>query len=317
VTATIESPPDVTSSGQFPPDPPPPRRLRRSGRASGPPAPRPPLSAWRILFAVAWLGLCALALWAVFYVLVITDMQHARSQHELYAGFREQLALATAPVGGMIPAGKPVAVITIPAAGLHGEVVVEGTRAGDLRAGPGHVRTTPLPGQPGVSLVYGRAVSFGGPFARIAQLPAGSPITVSTDQGTFHYEVRAVRHAGDAWTLPPTGGADLTLVTADGGWTPNRVVYVDAVLNGRPAPDPGGRPTTLAPQENLMVGESDSLTVVQVVLWLQLLVLVAGLITWLRTRWTPLQVWLVGAPVVLAVMWGASNTAVRLLPNLL
>jgi sortase A len=303
---------------QSPGDVPPPRRNRRRRRP--PAAPRPPagpLPLWRVIVAVAALTLSALAIWSVLYVLVIGDLQHARSQHELYAKLRAQLASATAPIGGVIKPGAPVAVLTIPSAGLHGEVVVEGTTSGELRAGPGHLRTTPLPGQPGSSVVYGRALSFGAPFARIGRLESGSAITVTTDQGVFHFAVADVRHAGDPWVLPAAGGSTLTLVTSEGGWTANRIVYVDAVLKGKPAADPGGRLNALSPQEKLMAGETDPLTVVQVVLWLQLLVVAAAAVTWLASRWTKWQVWLVALPALLAVLWGLSNAAVRLMPNLM
>jgi sortase A len=294
-------------------------------RAAGSPGPgpagarraRPPLPAWRPAVAITWLLFCALALWAVTYILFVSGFQHARAQHELYAKFRSELALVTAPIGGTITTGAPVALFTVPGAGLHGEVAVEGTDAGTLRAGPGHVRTSPLPGQAGVSMFYGRSLSFGAPFGRVASLPVGAPITVTTDQGTFHYSVIDVRQAGDPWTLPAAGASELTLVTTDGGWMPDRVVYVDAALQGKTVPAPSGRPATSPSDEKLMARQTDSLTLVIVVLWLQLLVVVAVLLTWLRSRWRPTQVWLVAVPAVLATLWGLSNAAAPLLPNLL
>jgi len=47
------------------------------------------------------------------------------------------------------------------------QVVVGGTSAGDLESAPGHRRDTALPGQVGVSLIYGRAVTFGAPFGQL------------------------------------------------------------------------------------------------------------------------------------------------------
>ena len=49
-------------------------------------------------------------------------------------------------------------------------VVVEGTTPGEPDAGPGHLRDTPLPGQAGVSVVFGRRATFGAPFASLPQL---------------------------------------------------------------------------------------------------------------------------------------------------
>ncbi|NHA00350.1 hypothetical protein G5V59_10155 [Nocardioides sp. W3-2-3] len=55
------------------------------------------------------------------------------------------------------------------------QVVVEGTAPGDLFAGPGHLRSTVLPGQAGTSLVYGRAATYGGPFGRLDEPARGGP----------------------------------------------------------------------------------------------------------------------------------------------
>lgn len=271
----------------------------------------------RLVAVTASLGLAALALWSLIYVLLISSVQHSRVQHELYATMRSQLAQATAPIGGTIAIGTPVAVLDIPAAGLHGEVIVEGTTAGAMRMGPGHLRTSPLPGQPGLSIVYGRAVSFGAPFGRLPHLTPGATITAVTDQGRFRYVVRGLRHAKDPFVVPAAGTSVLTLVTSEGGWAPDRIVYVDATLQGKPATDPGGRPTALSEQEKLMANDAGTLTLVQLVLWLQLLLIVMCLLVWLRRRWGGWQLWLVAVPVVLATVWGLSNTTVRLLPNLL
>ena len=66
-----------------------------------------------------------------------------------------------------------------------------------------------------------------------------------------------------------------------------------------------------------MSGQSDTLTLVKIVLWLQLLAVLVVALSWLASRWSLWQVWLVAVPAVLAVLWGTSNAAVALLPNLL
>jgi sortase A len=277
-----------------------------------------PLDPWRKTGALISLTIFALTGWVFLYLVLFSAVQHARSQHELYSTLRAELALATAPVGGVIAPGSPVAVLTIPAAQLRNEVVVEGTTSGVTRSGPGHLRTTPLPGQPGVAVLFGRSKTFGGPFAHIGSLHAGDPITVTTDQGVFRFTVSGVRHAGDP--LPDAvaaGGGRLTLVASEGGWTADKVVYVDATLQGKAAADPGGRINVLSPSEKLMAGETDPLTFCEIFLWLQLLVVLAFGVPWLRHKWGYWQIWLVGTPALAAVIWGASSTAVRLLPNLL
>src|SRR5262249_38778129 len=80
---------------------------------------------------------------------------HDRAQKVAYANFRAALAQATAPVGHFdetgkdaLPTGTAVALLTIPAIGVH-EVVFEGTDAGALTRGPGHRRDTLFPRQQG------------------------------------------------------------------------------------------------------------------------------------------------------------------------
>jgi hypothetical protein len=53
------------------------------------------------------------------------------------------------------------------------------------------------------------------------------------------------------------------------------------------------------------------------VLWLQALLLAAVAAAWATARWGGPQTWLAGSPVVLAALWGASESAAQLLPNLM
>jgi sortase A len=177
-----------------------------------------------------------------------------------------------------------------------------------------------VPGQGGTSVIYGRAVAFGGPFADISDLRAGDPITVTTGQGTFDYRVDSVRHNGDALPDPlRSGEGRLTLVTAEGtnwrsGWAPDHAVYVDASLQRSALPAPAGRPTAVAQDQLAMA--SDSTGLVALVLWLQLLVAAAAGASWSQARWGGSQTWLVFVPILLATLWGASESAMQLLPNL-
>ena len=52
-------------------------------------------------------------------------------------------------------------------------------------------------------------------------------------------------------------------------------------------------------------------------LWLQLLAVLVVALAGSRAGGSLWQVWLVAVPAVLAVLWGTSNAAVALLPNLL
>ena len=83
--------------------------------------------------------------------------------------------------------------------------------------GPGHLRSTVLPGQEGTSVILGRAAAYGGPFGDLGHIPIGSTITTTTGVGTVEFKVIDVRQAGSA--LPPVlqaGQARLTLVSAAG-----------------------------------------------------------------------------------------------------
>ncbi|MBV9593013.1 MAG: class E sortase [Actinobacteria bacterium] len=282
---------------------------------------RPPTFA-RAVATAGGVSLFVLAAWSIVYLLVLTNVEHARSQRKLYATFRSDAAQALAPVGGSIAPGTGVALISIPRAGLHDEVVVEGTTSDNLEDGPGHLRDTPLPGQPGVSVIFGRASLFGAPFHNIPLLSKGDSIDVTTGQGKFRYVIDDIRQPSAPTPAPPKTGSRLTLVTSRStGWPVGvsaiRAIYVDATLQGQTQPAPTGRPTAVVSNEQVMAGDTGAITWMQIVLWLQLLVAVMTLLAWVQTRWQRSQVWLVGFPVLLAVLWGLSTTAVRVLPNLM
>ncbi|MDT4893939.1 MAG: sortase [Pseudonocardiales bacterium] len=260
-----------------------------------------------------------LVCWLLLYGFLISSLQQAHDQSVLYDKFRQQLAEATAPVGGPITPGNPVAVLDIPAAGLHREVIVEGTLSGELAKGPGHRRDTPLPGQPGVSVIYGRAALFGAPFHSIASLRPGATVTTTTAEGTATYVVDRVRRAGDSFPALVSGGR-LTLVTSDAsgwhsGWAPGGVVYVDATLVSKPFADSGVRPSLVPEAERAMKGDTGALY--SLVLWLPAPLLAALGIVWAADRWGRWQAWLIGTPIALAALWGVTQTAVQFLPNLM
>jgi sortase A len=335
MTATIdtEASPVPPSDGADPP-PPPRRRLPRlrAERPRPPRAPLPPLSAPVAIAVRVAVSVAVLALWAVVFSLGLSAVQEQRSQQKLYAQFREALTPTKgAAIGGDITPGTPIALLSIPAIALHDVMVAEGTASGDLRDGPGHRRDTPLPGQPGVSVLMGRSVTYGAPFRAIATLAAGDSLTFRTGQGKFVYQVMGVRRAGDPLPVQlAAGGSRVVLVGSEGsgwqqGWAPDHVVYVDAQLvqadtgsgakSATPVPAPAGRPSVVPLDEQAMQGDTSALF--PLVLWLQALVLVAIGCAWGRGRWGRWQIWLVGLPAVVAVVWGATDCAMQLLPNLL
>jgi sortase A len=283
--------------------------------------PRAPRSAAAAIALRVVVTISLLATWSVGYALGLSALQENRSQAQLYASFRESLANPQSEPTGAITPGTPVVLLQAPRAGIHDVVVVEGTAAGDLQSGPGHLRDTVLPGQPGASVVMGRSATFGSPFSHITALRPGDILTTTTAQGQFRYRVDRVRHAGDPLPVPLANGAGrLTLVTSQAsgwrsGWAPSGTVYVDATLQDPPVAIPPGRPAGVPAAETPMQGDSGAL--VPLVLWLQALVLVALAAVWSRVRWGRWQTWLLGGPLLLAALWGVSTTAIQLLPNLL
>ena len=282
-----------------------------------------------------------LTAWFVLYALLLTPLQNHHDQGVLYSRLREQLATETAPLGGNIAKGAPVAIMNAPAAGIKTEIVVEGTTSSNLTEGPGHERDTVLPGQPGISTIMGRARLFGAPFRSIASMPVGSKITFTTAEGLSTYQVLDVRRNGDLGPAPLAPGAGgLLLITSESsgwrsGWAPSTTVYVDAALTSTPfGTIPGGlsgaqgcvkagqlepnslkgAPSCVPKAETPMQGDTSSLYVLVLLLPLLLGAVIA--VAWASVRWGRWQAWFCGAPVLLGVLWAVSKVAVQLLPNL-
>jgi len=270
-----------------------------------------PLADGRVVAVLALCVVFALAVWLVLQSLVLGSLTQARAQHVLYAQLREQLAAQTAPLGAVDP-GKAVAVLSVPTLGLE-QVVVEGTASGDLQSGPGHRRDTPLPGQRGVSLVYGKALTSGAPFRTIGSLVRGDGISVTTAQGTFLYRVDGVRRAGDPLPAATTGGR-LTLVSVDvGSLMPGGVVYVDATLQSEPVVG-AGHVRAVPDSEKAMSIDKDGLPLL--VLAMALLTAAAVAVVEARRHVPAAVVWVLGAPVLVAGLWAVTQQVDRLLPNL-
>lgn len=263
--------------------------------------------------------LTLVCLWTVLQLLVLGALSQQRAQDLLYGELRTQLAGATAPVGPVVPVGDPVALLSIPAISLE-QVVVEGTASGDTLAGPGHRRDTPLPGQEGTAVVYGRAATYGAPFAQLTELVPGDEIAVVAGQGRIRFQVLGVRRAGEPLPPPPDAGrARLTLVTAEGSGrlsalTPETTVYVDAEAT-KAFPAPAGRPTAVPLSETAMASDRGAMPLLALHLAL-LLALTLGVIA-TRQRWSPALVWVVASPLALALAWASTDVVMRLLPNLI
>jgi hypothetical protein len=248
--------------------------------------------------------LAALLLGFVADITALGTLRHYRNQQTSYANFRVKLANGTAPVGQTDAKGRLYPLGTAVTSGV-------------LESGPGHLRDTPLPGQPGISVVMGRQAAFGGPFGALDKLRSGDPLTVTTGQGVQAFKVLDVRRAGDL--LPPvlaTGGSRIVLVTGDGpAFGPHGLLYVDAELTSTVQPANTVTTGFVTGAERPMAGDPGALYVL--VLWAEALVVAAAGVAWLRLRWGRWQSWLVGVPVLAALGIAVANQIAELLPNLL
>jgi hypothetical protein len=294
--------------------------------------------------------LAVTALGFVAWVTLISGLHYDKAQLNAYEALRVELANGTAPNGAyqqapavlgsqgsgassifgtpttptqppaptLVPDGAPLAVLSIPAISLR-SVILQGTTGSVLEGGPGHLRDTPMPGQVGVSVILGRKQAYGGPFGGLASLVPGDSITVVTGQTNALYKVVDLRRGGDPLpsALAP-GGGRMVLVTADGSpLEPTGVLYVDADLASAPQPAPAQTlpPGDQAASENAMGTEPAAW--LPIVLWGLLLVVVAGVLSWLWIAWGRWQTWLIAVPIVGFIVLAISDEVTRLLPNLI
>ena len=284
----------------------------------------PPLSPRLQLVRAAFVLVFVLSFTMVLHLALVSSLQQSAEQGLAFDSFRAELAKGTAPTGPtdssgkQLEIGRPVAYIEIPSIGLK-QVVGEGTTAGALFDGPGHRRDTPLPGQIGSSVLYGRRAAFGGPFARIGELVAGDVITVTTGQGVFTYKVLGVRPEGAPVPAPPAASEGrLLLVTAAGrSFVPSGVLRVDAELDGAAVVGPARQMSASGLPRAERVMEGDAHTLWAFALWLQALIVLSLGVAWAWHRWGRAQTWVVFLPPLILVGLSASGEAARLLPNLL
>ena len=112
---------------------------------------------------------------------------------------------AAAPVPG-----APLARLVVPAIGLD-EVVVEGVGERSLRAGPGHLPGSALPGESGNAVVSAHRDRH---FSRLGRVKLGDEIVTTDGRATHRWvvsELRVVRAGAPA--LRATATPTLTLTT--------------------------------------------------------------------------------------------------------
>lgn len=299
-------------------------RVRAVREARADRGPIPPLSPRLQMVRAVLLMMLVLSGSMVLQYFFVSGLQYRAAQVELYDSFRAQLAEGTAPIGPTTGAGEPVglgdavAVLEIPTIGVD-DVVAEGTTAGVLLDAPGHRRDTPLPGQIGTSVIYGRRSSYGGPFGRLDKLAVGDLIKVTTGQGVFEYRVVALRVEGSPLPEPVAAGSSrLVLVTAAGSTLfPNGVLRVDADLDGTAVVGASRAIAASALPANEQLMRGDTRTLWALAMWLPALTALVVGVMWAWHRWGRPQAWVVGVPPLLLVGLSTAGEAMRLIPNLM
>jgi LPXTG-site transpeptidase (sortase) family protein len=256
--------------------------------------------------------------------LLLSQIQSNRDQQVALQEFRYSLANGTAPVSALgatnklMTVGTSVAIIDIPKLSVHA-VVVEGTTSQTTMRGPAHRRDTVMPGQVGVSVIFGRQFTYGAAFNGIGSLVAGDEITTVTGQGTSTYSVIGVRYTGDSLPTPPADKEGrLTLVSATGiPLFTSAVVRVDAKLVTEPKLTPILTITNAALPDNEEAMRGDAAAWPLLALTLVFLAGLIALFVLLRRFWGKWQTWIVAVPVLIAVGSFAATQILVLFPNLI
>lgn len=200
----------------------------------------------------------------VVYELQVTGLVTAREQDRLGDDLRRSWAEpaprpAPAPTGQPGPAeppapgtvldpvpvstdlGQGLAVLHVPSLEDYDPwVVVEGTSVADLKAGPGHIPGTALPGEVGNVVLSGHRTTYGAPFARFGELQPGDRVVLETRDRWLTYTVsgaQVVAPTAIEVTYPVPGDADavpteqlLTLTTCHPKYSARQRLVVRAAL---------------------------------------------------------------------------------------
>lgn len=259
------------------------------------------------LLAVLFLG----------YEFVLSGLTEYRAQGALLTSFKRAIVTTTLGAPSIQPAeGSPVALLDIARIGLH-QVVVEGTTPSDLKSGPGHLRTSPLPGEYGNAVLAARRTTYGGPFRDLDRVRPGDTLIVTTGQGSFVYTVSVSGPVAAGEVAPFVGTSDsrLTLVTSDPAYVSSARLVVVAMLIETPVDVPN-RPQAPIAAADLGLA-SDPLALWPALLWVQLLA-AAGWLAWRMAGRLPRTVLLMfAAPVLTALALLAFSSFDAVLPGLL
>ena len=227
----------------------PPIGKRKSGRGSGVGARFAPFFAWAMQYKKQlkidrfFAGRQRHWAMAVFIggalLLAYVAGQYLSMWHEQHVFAEEWSRQASVPS----PVSAPIVVngesgiarLTIPKLDLHA-IVIEGTSYRALKAGPGHLSETPLPGDGGNSVLAGHRDTF---FRGLHELVAGDSLLIERQGRTYRFAVatRKIVEPGDVSVLRPSAEPKLTLITCYPphviGPAPKRLVIVGELADSQ------------------------------------------------------------------------------------
>ena len=245
----------------------------------------------------------------------VSGLIHSRAQRDRLREFKDVVASGVGTLPSWSPPmGTPLGVLRIPAIGIQ-EVVVQGTTPDLLKGGPGHLRTSSLPGHVGNVVIDGRRTTYGSPFGGISDLVAGDTIQVVTPQGPFTYQVAGKRVVMPG--QPDVTGAStdnrLTLVTSSPAYTARGRLVVIAKLQGAALPPLERAIAPMAADESGLTGDLGAFG--PIVVWFEFLLLAAvlGVVVW-RRQWNRRVTYLLGMPILLALLLLVFENLDRLFP---
>lgn len=237
----------------------------------------------------------------------------------------------TAPPPELPANGEGIAQLFIPKIGLTGDrapVVVEGINVPDLRKGPGHYPTTPLPGEEGNASIAGHRTTYSAPFGDLDQLATGDEITVRTIEGTFRYKVNKapfVVNPNEGSVLVPEPDptrpghnlATLTLTTCNPKYSAAERLIVQASLVLPPGEVPLPPVVNAQPDRTATIAglEGDTGSRAPTILWGVIAALAGGAWWFLFHRYRRWYVWIAGAIPFLVMLFVFYTYLERLLPS--
>lgn len=185
--------------------PPVPARPRSTGRLVGDSLRRPggrrALSVLSIVLALAGVGMFAYPF--------ATDLWQARIQSRLRTQFADP-KLRDAYQNHSIKEGQGLTRLVIPKIKLD-VLVVEGTSPAALKAGAGHYKNSPLPGEKGNVAIAGHRTTYGRPFNRLGEMHEGDIVYLDTPFA--RYEYKAVKEFDHQVNPHPVSPDDFRVVS--------------------------------------------------------------------------------------------------------